>query len=109
MNAGRLVGIILFVLGVPATIFGYLMLQDDGSIYKIMLAGPALVLIGLAMLIATEFARLGPAASKLGKLVINTIAATTIFFEVIGPIGAKIALQKSGEINAKKSQAGEES
>jgi Kef-type K+ transport system membrane component KefB len=67
------------------------------------------VAIGLAMLIATEFARLGPAASKLGKLVINTIAATTIFFEVIGPIGAKIALQKSGEINAKKSQAGEES
>ena len=51
MNAGRFVGIILFVLGVPATIFGYLMLNDDGSIYKIMLAGPVLVLIGLAMLV----------------------------------------------------------
>lgn len=63
------------------------------------------VAIGLAMLIATEFAKLGPGAKQLGALVINTIAATTIFFEVVGPIAAKIALQKSGEIPVRKAPA----
>ena len=75
------------------------------------------VAIGLAMLIATEFAKLGPPpgsgeppspAQLLAKLTINTIAATTIFFEIVGPIAAKIALQKSGEITVKKDDAGEE-
>ncbi len=67
------------------------------------------VAIGLAMLIATEFAKIGPGAKQLGRLVINTIAATTIFFEVVGPIAAKIALEKSGEINVKKAPTGDES
>lgn len=51
MKAGRLIGIILFVLGVPASGFGYWMLQGEGSIYKVLLAGPALVLLGLIMII----------------------------------------------------------
>jgi Kef-type K+ transport system membrane component KefB len=64
------------------------------------------VAIGLALMISHEFADLaGPhaeAAAQLGSLVISTIAATTMFFEIIGPIAAKIALQKSGEITVQK-------
>jgi Kef-type K+ transport system membrane component KefB len=73
------------------------------------------VAIGLAMLIATEFAKLGPPqgsgeppspAQLLAKLTINTIAATTIFFEIVGPIAAKVALQKSGEIKPRPEKTG---
>ncbi len=67
------------------------------------------VAVGLALLVAREFANLGEAGKQLGSLVINTIAATTVFFEIVGPIAAKVALTKAGEINVKtEEEAGEE-
>jgi hypothetical protein len=87
MNAGRFVGIILFVLGVPATIFGYLMLNDDGSILKIMLAGPALVLIGLAMLVFPG-----------GDVTIQDINSKTKSLWGEAPMGHKIAWLLAGSI-----------
>ena len=56
------------------------------------------VAIGLAVLAAEEFDSLGAVGQSLAVAVVNTIAATTIFFEVIGPIGTKFAISKAGEI-----------
>jgi Kef-type K+ transport system membrane component KefB len=58
------------------------------------------VAIGLAMLTAERFRPLGREGTDLAMLVINTICATTIFFEIIGPIGTRIAISKAGEIGA---------
>lgn len=57
------------------------------------------VAIGLAILVTRELASLGDIGQDLGVLVINTIMATTIIFEIIGPITTKIAISKAGEIN----------
>ena len=69
------------------------------------------VAIGLALIVKYEFAGLGrvvetvngvdiTSGDKLGTIVITTVTATCIFFEIIGPIFTKIALTKAGEINA---------
>jgi Kef-type K+ transport system membrane component KefB len=55
------------------------------------------VAIGLSLLVAGQFRPLGEAGQNLAVMVINTIAATTIVFEIIGPIGARIAITKAGE------------
>jgi Kef-type K+ transport system membrane component KefB len=72
------------------------------------------VAIGLALIVNAEFGELAAKAVEAGKLelaeeirwigstVITSITATCIFFEVIGPIGAKIALTRAGEINQAK-------
>lgn len=57
------------------------------------------VAIGLAMLVVTEFPSLGVEGKNLALKVINTIAATTIVFEILGPIGVKYAITKAGEIH----------
>ncbi len=56
------------------------------------------VAIGLAILVTREFSSLGTAGQDMALLVINTIAATTIVFEILGPIAAKIAITKAGEV-----------
>jgi len=63
------------------------------------------VAIGLALIVGKEFAGLGTIGpdgvshgTEIGVKVITTITATCIFFEVIGPILAKIALEKAGEL-----------
>jgi Kef-type K+ transport system membrane component KefB/predicted transcriptional regulator len=55
------------------------------------------VAIGLSLLAAGQFRPLGEAGKNLAVLIINTIAATTIIFEIIGPIGTRIAITKAGE------------
>jgi NhaP-type Na+/H+ or K+/H+ antiporter len=55
------------------------------------------VAIGLSLLAAGQFRPLGEAGRNLAVMVVNTIAATTIIFEIIGPIGTKIAITKAGE------------
>lgn len=55
------------------------------------------VAIGLAILVTREFADI-PGGRELGVLVITTVAATTILFEIVGPICTKIAVQKADEI-----------
>ena len=56
------------------------------------------VAIGLAILVGREFGDLGEAGHHLAVLTINTIAATTIIFEIIGPIATKLAIAKAGEV-----------
>ncbi len=55
------------------------------------------VAIALALMVVREFSDL-PGGRELGILVITTVAAADIIFEIIGPITTKIAIQKAGEI-----------
>lgn len=68
------------------------------------------VAIGLALIVKHEFTQLDaqyglPHALAIGTTVITTITATSVFFEVIGPILTKYALKKAGEIPDEKKQA----
>jgi Kef-type K+ transport system membrane component KefB len=62
------------------------------------------VAIGLALIVNAEFAGLGAVTdgvahgNMIGTTVITTITATCIVFEIIGPILAKYALGKAGEL-----------
>lgn len=62
------------------------------------------VAIGLALIVNHEFAGLGHVVdgtahgNLIGTKVITTITATCIVFEIIGPILAKYALDKAGEL-----------
>jgi len=56
------------------------------------------VAIGLSLLVAGQFGPLGEAGRNLAVAAVNTIAATTIIFEIIGPMGAKFAISKAQEI-----------
>jgi len=59
--------------------------------------------IGLSLIVKHEFGLLDakyniPHALTIGAVVLTTITATCIFFEVIGPILTKVALSRAGEI-----------
>lgn len=56
------------------------------------------VAVGLALAIAQEFNRAGPAAQEVGALVVNIIAATTFLVQIIGPPFVKFAISRAGEI-----------
>jgi Kef-type K+ transport system membrane component KefB len=56
------------------------------------------VAIGLAIFASNELSSLS-GGEKLGAIIITVITLTTIFFEIIGPMGVKYALTKSGEAN----------
>lgn len=62
------------------------------------------VAIGLSLIVAAEFSGLGAVTDgvahgdAIGTKVITTITATCIVFEIIGPILAKYALGKAGEL-----------
>ncbi len=60
------------------------------------------VAIGLALLVGREFAELNDAGKEVSRLIINTIAATTIFFEIVGPLTTRFAIAKAGEIGKLK-------
>ncbi len=56
------------------------------------------VAIGLALLVKQELSQI-PGAEMMGVQVLSTITATSIIFEIIGPLAAKYGLQKAGEIS----------
>jgi Kef-type K+ transport system membrane component KefB len=56
------------------------------------------VAIGLALIVSNEFSAFGETGAYIGKTVITTVTATSIFFEIIGPILTKIGLKKAEEI-----------
>lgn len=58
------------------------------------------VAIGLALIVKHEFANLGVAGEQIGAQIITTVTATCIFFEIIGPVCTRIALEKAGETNS---------
>jgi Kef-type K+ transport system membrane component KefB len=53
------------------------------------------VAIGLALLASNKLATLGK--PELGALIVTTIAATTVVFEIIGPLSARFAIMRAGE------------
>lgn len=53
------------------------------------------VAIGLALLASQKLESLG--MPEVGTIIVTTIAATTVVFEVIGPLSARIAITISGE------------
>lgn len=55
------------------------------------------VAIGLALLIKQELSQI-PGAEMIGIQILSSITATSIIFEIIGPLGARYALKKAGEI-----------
>ncbi len=58
------------------------------------------VAIGLALVAKEQFDAMGiPEAGRIGSELIVAITATSIIFEVVGPILTKIALSRTGEIN----------
>jgi Kef-type K+ transport system membrane component KefB len=57
------------------------------------------VAIGLSLLVVREFSQYGKEAKDIALLVVTIIAATTVIFEIVGPITAKIAIRSSGESN----------
>jgi len=66
------------------------------------------VAIGLSLIVKHEFTQLDaqynlPHALTIGATVLTMITATSIFFEIIGPILTKVALTKAGEIPNEKS------
>jgi Kef-type K+ transport system membrane component KefB len=62
------------------------------------------VAIGLSLIAKHEFEGLGinNAGGYIGATIITTVTATSIIFEIAGPILTKLALQKSGEIKIQK-------
>ena len=56
------------------------------------------VAIGLALSVKSEFAAYGPEGEALGAIVLTTVSATCIVFELIGPVTTRIALKRAGEI-----------
>lgn len=70
------------------------------------------VAIGLSLIVLHEFGDLGIVTESgqtmgawIGSVVITTITATCIFFEIIGPILTRIALTKAGEIGKGQSSS----
>ena len=62
------------------------------------------VAIGLSLIVNNDFSQIAaeynlPHAAKIGAIVLATITATCIFFELIGPVLAKFALTRAGEIS----------
>ena len=67
------------------------------------------VAIGLSLIVKHEFDQLDaqynvPHAASIGAIVLTTITATCIFFEIVGPMLTKIALKKAGEIPDEQSK-----
>jgi len=67
------------------------------------------VAIGLSLIVKHEFDMLDgkynlPHAVTIGAVILTTVTATCIFFEIIGPILTKIALTKAGEIPREESK-----
>ena len=65
------------------------------------------VAIGLSLIVNNDFSQIAaeynlPHAATIGALVLATITVTCIFFELVGPVLAKSALTRAGEISSKK-------
>lgn len=60
------------------------------------------VAIGLSLVVKQALAPAGEWGARIGVLVITTITATSIIFEIVGPILCKIGLYKAGEIPYQK-------
>jgi len=55
------------------------------------------VAVGLACMVSGELAAYGEIGQYLGAMAITIIAATTVVFEIIGPIGVRYGIMRAGE------------
>ena len=87
----------LMVLGLGALIGGA---EDKVRKYVgLGILSQAGVAIGLSLVAKQQFAELGtPHALAVGATLITTVMATSVVFEIIGPILTRVALKKAGEI-----------
>ncbi len=68
------------------------------------------IAIGLALILKQQLQGVGPmvegeaytTGDYIGRTIFTTITATSVFFEISGPIFAKFGLKKAGEINENK-------
>ncbi len=68
------------------------------------------VAIGLALVLKQKLHGVGPmvegeaytVGDYIGRTVFTTITATSVFFELVGPVAAKFGLKKAGEMNGTK-------
>lgn len=67
------------------------------------------VAIGLSLIVKQEFSHISEHGASIGLSVITTVTATSIFFEILGPILTKIGLTKAGEIRPSQIQKKSES
>ena len=58
------------------------------------------VAIGLSLIAAHKLDSIGK--TEMGALIVTTVAATTVIFEIIGPLGARIAINRAKEIGKAK-------
>ena len=56
------------------------------------------VAIGLALIVKQEFTSISDWGARIGSTILATVTATSIVFEIVGPILTKIGLKKAGEI-----------
>jgi Kef-type K+ transport system membrane component KefB len=88
---------------------GAVMGKSESKIRKYLgfgILSQAGVAIGLSLIVRQMFEEIGsPHALAIGATVITTVTATSIIFEIVGPICAKFALGRAGEI-PKKSDSG---
>ena len=55
------------------------------------------VAVGLASFVATRLSSYGSIGTELGAMAITIITATTVVFEIIGPLGVRYAVTRAGE------------
>jgi Kef-type K+ transport system membrane component KefB len=56
------------------------------------------VAIGLALYVQRTFSGFGETGAWIGTTIITTVTATSVIFEIIGPILTRVALRRAGEI-----------
>ena len=55
------------------------------------------VAVGLSLLVASELSAFGSQGTHYGTVAVTIISATTVFFEIVGPIGVRFAVTRAGE------------
>jgi len=105
LYAMGLIGIVYVVARVTGKLFGAYVSSRFTRVPDVVrkylwlgIVSQAGVAIGLALLVLKEFSSFGEEGKQLSILVINTVAATTLIFEIIAPITTKLAIGLAGEI-----------
>lgn len=102
---------LLYIIGrsfglISGAWFGATIMKMHKNIRKYLGLGilsQAGVAIGLSIMVGREFSNLNDIGNQVATLVINTVAGTTIFFELVGPLTTKFAIKMAGEIGKQKS------
>jgi len=105
-----LIGILYMITRTVAKAFGASLGAYTSKAEKVVqkYLGPCLlsqagVALGLAVLVSEHLAQYGAEAAEMGLLILNTITATTIIFQIFGPLAIQWAVDRSGESQIKGS------